>query len=233
MSRLSSKSTVPILVHDERRIQGSIAIYDYIDTCLAPGSLSRASGDDDAARDLEAQIDETLGVSGRRIAYSGQQSDTAGIARLWCQAGPVWAKAFYWLMFPFVMSKVQRMYQSDHLEAVRHAFAEVDRAIDRSDELLRHRPYLAGDVPGRVDFAVASLLAPLNFPREHPAPWSYVPPTLQALGQKYATRPTLRHVEKMYRKHRHAGAPYHLGRGGARLRPHFADSLVVAGRTPV
>jgi glutathione S-transferase len=212
--RLASKSTVPILVHDGRRIQGSTPIYDYVDTELAPGALSRGHAEDDAARSLEAQIDQAIGVCGRRIAYSGKKSDAAAIARLWCQAGPVWARAFYWIAFPVVMSKVQRMYKCDDDAALRSAFSEVDRALDELDARLQRQPYLSGEHPGRADFALASLLAPLRFPSEHPAPWSYVPETLQELGRRYAERPTLRHVQTMYRLHRHVGAPYRLtGRG--------------------
>lgn len=211
--RLSKRTTVPLLVHDGHKVQGSVPIHDYIDATVAPGALSRETRDDDAARERELQLDEAIGESARCIAYSSDAS-SASVTELWSHAGPVWSRAFYRVAFPAVMAVVNKRYGSNQPGKVAQSREQLDRGCDTLDAELRERAYLGGDAPGRLDFAVAALLAPIDFPPEHPAPWATVPRPVRELAARYAGRPVLMHVAKMYRLHRHAGAPYRLARGG-------------------
>lgn len=214
--RLAPESSVPILVHEEHVVQGSSAILDHVEAYWPQGPLGARRGNDTARHAEEATLDRLLGTSLQRLLYA--HSDKASLRRAWCAFGPAWAKTFYALAFTPVDAVASRMYRAHDPVAVAAAEEDLLRGLDQLDSQLAQAPYLAGDRAGRSDLVMAALLAPLDFPPEHPAPLPGPrPPWFVALLERHRGRPALAHVARVYRELRHLGLAYRLGANGAHL----------------
>lgn len=195
---MAPKSTVPVLVHDGRVVQGSGEILDYLHGHLGAEALGAT---DDETRELEALADHAFGLGMQRICYGALLRDRRLVVDMWSEGGPPWARAFYAIAFPAVRAGVRRLYDV-RPDKVEQARARLARAMDRTDGLLEQRPYLGGERPGRVDLTVAALLAPLCGPPEHLVDWPELPPELASLAARLEGRPTWDHALRMYRDHR-------------------------------
>lgn len=209
--RLAAQSTVPILVHDKRVIQGSSAILDHIQAYWPSTPLPHGTAYSTTRGALEAEFDRALGHSTQRLLYAALSADREEITRLWCDHGPSWAPTFYGLAFPFVDAVVKRMYHTTDTVAVAEAHQQLGQCLDHVESLLQRTPYLAGDRPGREDLVMASFLAPLDFPEEHPAAWPANAKVAETFAA-YRQRPAIAHMKRVYRELRHLGSqPYRLG----------------------
>jgi glutathione S-transferase len=121
--RLASESTVPVLVHEGRAVQGSSAILDYLETGL--GATRRAPRPEDRARaaELEALADHACGLGVQRIFYETLLKDRRTVTDLWTQDGPRYGPGFYAFAYPLVAFAVGRKYKTRP--------DAVDRAKDR------------------------------------------------------------------------------------------------------
>lgn len=204
--RLARASSVPILEHGRRVIQGSSAIVDYLSAELGFSVLS-PPGRAAAARsaELEALADVGLGEGIQRVGYEALLSDRRTLVALWTQGGPAWGRAFYALAYRSVASAVQRMYDINP-DSVARARDRFRAAMSELDRALGAQPYFMGASPTRLDIAVAALLAPLCRPPEHLVKWPELPETVATFTREFASSPTWRHALEMYRLHRRAPA---------------------------
>ena len=206
--RLAPRSEVPVLVHDDRVVQGSGAILDCVADRLGGRRLTPADpARRAAARDLEQRVDRALGRGVQRVLYAELLADRATLIRLWAERGPPWARTFLRVAHPLVALGARRRYRTDDPAAVADAAAGIVAQFDALDELLARQPYLGGDAPDRVDLTLAALLAPLSRPPEHFVPWPPLPSGLDGFVARLRDRPSWRHGLRMYRWHRRAPAP--------------------------
>lgn len=199
--RRAPATTVPLLEHDGRFIQGSSAIIDYVEQKLGARRLKPSEAQAARSAELEALADHAFGLGVQRILYDVALSDRKMVTDLWSLYGPSWARSFYAVAYPVVASAVRRIY-TIRPEAVARAKERFCRAMDEMDRALQERPYLGGDAPGRADVTTAALLAPLCRPPEHLVPWPEIPATLAPFMREIEGRPTWNHALKMYREHR-------------------------------
>ncbi len=168
--RLAPKTTVPILRTEDACIQGSGAIIDWIE---AQGRAPWRMPQDDASRAeskcLEAHADAVTGVAVRRFAYAISLSSASNaVARNLHDGISVWQKPLARLMWPVTRAIMIRGLRAAPTD-IAPAKEEVDRELTRLDELLAGgRRFLVGDRLSRADIAVASLIAPIARPPEHP-----------------------------------------------------------------
>ena len=202
--RFGAGSSVPILRCVDGVVQGSGAIVDWLQ---ATGRTRWCDGAPDARAEiaaLEARADNGIGVAVRRMIYAaGLAVEPRPIARqLFAGAAPAQLR-LAWLMWPLtrqLMAFGMRARPRD-LEAAK---ADVDRELDALDARLDDgRRFLVGDRLSRADIAVASLLAPLARPPQHPvyrdlAPWR----TYQQIIDRYRARTTVHWVRRLYADHR-------------------------------
>jgi glutathione S-transferase len=204
---LATKTSVPILEHAGRVIQGSSAILDYLATELGKGALEPDSTSAARTRELEALADRAFGLGVQRIAYFYLlDGPREGVVELFTQGGPWWGRAFYALTFPAVAKETRKMYGVSP-ERTAEAKALFRSAMADSDAWLQGRAYLGGDKPNRLDITVAALLAPFCRPPEHVMRWPELPDGLAEFTHEFADRPMWHHVLKMYRLHRAKMAP--------------------------
>lgn len=197
--RLAKRSSVPILEHDGRVIQGSGKIIDYLIEVFGASHLI-PKGSAAEARELEALADHAFGVGVQRIGYSTILSHRRIVIDLWSLRGPAWAKPLYALLYPVMVPAITRMY-GIHPESIARAKARFGDAVARFDRVLATQPYLGGDTPSRVDLTVAALLSPCVAPPEHVVEWPMVPELAAFLAEFDHSR-TFQHVRALYRDHR-------------------------------
>ncbi len=197
--RLAEASSVPILEHDRRVIQGSSAIIDYLSETLGASRLVPRTANAEA-RELEALADHAFGLGVQRICYCELLHHRRTTIDLWSQRGPAWAKPLYAVLYPAMVPVIKRMYgvRPDAVERAKQRFRE---AIARFDEELATKRYLGGEAPNRVDLTVAALLSPCVRPPEQPITWPIVPELTSFLDEFEPSR-TFEHVRFMYRTHR-------------------------------
>jgi glutathione S-transferase len=202
VKRLAARSTVPILEHDGRIVQGSGAILDYTSSHLGGKRLTPTDAAELArARELESLADHAFGLGIQRIFYAVLLEDRSIVIDLWSQRGPRWASLFYGVAFPGVSRAVRRLYKisPDVVARAKDRFREGMATIDRA---LAERPYLGGESPNRADVTVAALLAPMCMPAGHVVRWPAAPPSIASFTREFEGGATWKHVLRMYQEHR-------------------------------
>lgn len=199
--RLARRTSVPILQHDDRVVQGSKAILDYVEeqlgvTRLAPPPELAA----ECAR-LETLVDKAFGLGIQQILYDTLLKEPKLVIGLWTQRGPAYGRALYAVAYPLIASSIRRMYRIQP-EVVQRAKDRFRSAMDETDRALDGKPYLLGDRLTRADVSVAALLAPVCRPPEHLLRWPELPEHTQAFVREFQDRPTYQHVLRLYRDHR-------------------------------
>jgi len=202
--RIGKRTEVPILQHDDRYVQGSGAIIDYIADHLQGTKLTPS---DPAARSaslaLEQEVDQAFGRGVQRVIYSVMLPKyRRDVIELWSGNGPSWSRTFYSFTFPVIARVVQQMYKTTSPELVERAKAQFLATMDKLDAQLARTPYLGGERPSRLDVTAAALLGPVCQPKEHHVKWPATPPELQDFEAQLKVRPTWQHVLRMYREHR-------------------------------
>jgi len=206
--RIAPKTTIPVLVHDAKVVQGSGAILDYLQQRLGATLLAPPPA---AARDcakIEELAERAFGLGTSRIFYATMLHHRDELLDMWTQGGPSWGHAYCRVTFPLIAIGTRRNYaiRADTVEEAKDLFR---RAMDTTDRALADGPYLVGDQISRADITVASLLSIMARPKEHVARWPDAwPLDLGDFVAELEDRPTWKFVLRMYREHRQAtGGP--------------------------
>jgi glutathione S-transferase len=199
--RLARGTSVPILQHDGRAIQGSGAILDYVQHELGAKRLAPEPACAAECTRLEALADKAFGLGVQQILYAMLLDEPKLVIDLWTQRGPRYGRGFYALTYPAIASVVRRMYRIDPV-TVEHARDRFRRAMDETDRALSGKHYLLGDRLSRADITVASLLAPVCRPPQHLLRWPELPESTLAFAREFEDRPTYQHVLRLYREER-------------------------------
>lgn len=204
--RRAARSTVPVLEHDGKFVQGSSDVLDYMERELGATKLAPPPSQAARAREIEELADRAFGRGTQRIFYAALLANRRDVVDLWTQDGPRWGRLFYGLTFPLLARGMKRIYKIREDKIV-EAKDEFRRAMDETDRALGDRAYLTGDAPTRADVTVAALLAPACRPREHVFRWpDETPEELSEFLRELEGRPTWDFVLRMYREHRRGRA---------------------------
>ena len=199
-------SSLPLLVSDDRAVHGSGAIIDWADSVVDDPQRRLGPGADLEAecRALEQRLDDIGGVHVRRAYYSEALVDEPDTVRP---------------MFTRDLSASEREPIDENWEFIcqamigamdlgpeqeRESRRIIEGELDWFDGLLSDgRRFLLGDRFSRADITAASLLAPLALPKEHPTyGMLVVPPRAAADLKRWAGRPTIEWVRRIYREQR-------------------------------
>lgn len=201
----ASASSVPILRHQGRYIQGSDAIIDYLDQAsIGPSLTPNDAGQAAEARDWEKFLDREIGVQLRRYFYHYMLDRTALAKRLILHQATSSTKAAFALLFPLIR-KLMRKGMNIRPETAEKSRQKMEQAFARLNERLANRKYLVGDRFSRADLSAAALLAPLCLPPEHSFPFPTLeetPEPLRQFHQAHRNEPFFQWTLKMYREHR-------------------------------
>jgi len=199
--RLAPQTTVPILRTREGCIQGSGAILDWIErtrSSIWPAPADRAG------REIEAHADAVTGVAVRRFTYTILLAHAPGqMAQDLFRPVAAWQKPLAYLMWPLTRRAIRRGFRASarDLADARDALERELAALD--ERLADGRRFLLDEGFARVDLALASLLAPLARPAEHPVYPRFTPvAAFRDAIAPWAARPSLRWVRALYRDFR-------------------------------
>ena len=200
-------TSVPLLEHDKTFVQGSGAIADYLEQRLGATRLAPSPGASDRCAQIEELAERVFGAGGTRIFYATMLNHRNTLVDLWTHDGPPWTRALYALSFPVAVRATRRMY-GINATAVHDAKDAFRRAVDTIDRALESSPYILGDTLSRADVTVASLLALMCRPLDHPFQFpTAAPPELARFVAEFEGRPTWDFVRRMYTEHRRRRDP--------------------------
>jgi len=195
-------TSVPYLLIDDKVIQGSADIVSWAEGESTSGKSLAANSE--AGDEIEGRIDEIAGVHIRRWYYSEALVEHPSTIRpIFTRDLPLFKK----MMISLAWGKIRRimiarmdlgMTQGEESKSI------VDNEVTWIDGLLADgRSYLVGNEFSRTDIAVASILAPLVLPQEHPVYKDLQhPPRLAQELSGWEQRPSFKWVRDIYAKHR-------------------------------
>ncbi len=199
------RTSVPYLSVDGQAIQGSADIIDWADDAT---SSKKKRLTPDANRyeclQIEKRIDDIAGVHVRRFYYSEALVEFPNTVRpIFTRDLPLPKK----LRISIGWGKIRKLMMARMDLGTEQGQESRDITVgelDWVDELLSDgREYLVADRFSRADMAVASLLAPLVLPSEHPTYNKMKhPPRMAADVSSWEQRPSLQWVRDIYAKHR-------------------------------
>lgn len=195
--------TVPLLLSGSEVIQGSGEIISYIDRVI-PDKLLGFSNQklQKEALELEYFLGETVATLFRSLAYNILLNDRKTLIRFWSSDGPFYTQAWLTLAMPFLARAIRQMYKTDSIYIADYK-NQFNHALDRLDTLCESRKFLVGERFSRTDLTMAAILAPMDFPKQHPYPNpAAFPDEFQQFCKEHADRPVLKRVNELYRQYR-------------------------------
>jgi glutathione S-transferase len=176
-TKIASRSSVPVLVHDDNVIQGSDKIITYLDEHFPERSLTPKEAQlKDEALKWEKYVDEEIGIHVRRCCYHILLEYPDIVISFFTHKGPWYGKYILPYMFPKMKIKMRDKMKINE-EEVKVSRQHLGKAIDRLHNHLQENKFLAGDKFSRADLAAASLLAPLCMPDKYGLNWPEQYPT--------------------------------------------------------
>lgn len=206
--RYAPDTSVPVLIRNGSVVQGSSQIINYLDEHFLDRPLTPVDARlRQACLKLEIAMDNQLGENIRRILYHRLLAYPDFIRYCFTHPMPVYKQWIFSVLYPVLRYKIYHIYViSDG--AVNQAFKDFALAMQELQQRLKHRAYLFGDQFSRADLSVASMLAFINMPAEHPFPWIEIPDAqVRAFYDFYQEHPIIVWANGIYRKHR-LGAGY-------------------------
>ena len=199
------RSGLPVLVTDERVVQGSADILSWAETATRDDTrrlTAPATRDDCLA--IEKRFDDVLGVHTRRYFYSEALVEQPKSLRpVFTRHLPILQKAGVFANWGLICKLMIRGMDlgPEQGQASRRIVDEELRWLD--DRLSDGREFVVGYEFSRADIAGASLLAPLLLPPEHPVYRRLeLPPKLAAEIADWSERPSFAWARDMYARFR-------------------------------
>lgn len=175
--KMASRTSVPVLQHGDKAIQGSADIINYLEDRfperpLTPSDQKQRS----AALEWERYCDREIGPHVRRFCYDTLLRHPKLVVPLLSSGGPFWSAPVMRLTFSR-LEKVMRKTMSIKEPEVSQSREALGNALERLSQALEGRDYLVGNRFSRADLAAASLLAPLFMPPGYGLEWPATVPS--------------------------------------------------------
>jgi glutathione S-transferase len=195
------KSSVPIIEHDKKIIQGSLETIDYLDKTFPEHSLTPTDYEQrKEALNWENYLAEEVGVTVRLCVYHILLDHPKIVKPFFTNNGPWYGNLFLSLAFPKLVSKM-RYFMKINSESAVLARKQLSAAIDKLAQHYQDNQFLVGDKFSRADLTAASLLAPLSKQPKYGLDWpKELPDELNKLMSEFASK--TQWVDRMYDKYR-------------------------------
>jgi len=169
--KLSPVTSVPILTHDDKAIQGSSKIISYLDQTFPKRSLTpQEPKTKSEALTWEKYIDREIGVNIRLCCYHILLEYPETVIPVFTHNGPWYGKPLLTVMFPKLKVKMMQRMKINDVSA-KKAKEDMRIAIDKLHSHYQKHEFLAGNQFSRADLTAASLLAPLCKPEKYGLNW--------------------------------------------------------------
>ncbi|AZZ93808.1 glutathione S-transferase [Hahella sp. KA22] len=201
IKKLADKSTVPVIEHDGRIVQGSAEIINYLDELSSERPLTPVEpGARSAALEWEKYLDREIGVSIRCYCYHYLLTRPDQVIPMLAHHGPWYGKWLLRLGFG-KLSKIMRKHMRINDETAADSLRRIQAALARINERVGNDGYLVGDYFTRADLTAASLLTPFLQPESFDIPWPQDPPPALAQTVK-ELEPQLEWARRIYARYR-------------------------------
>lgn len=199
--KLTSHSSLPILVHDKKIINESSQIISYLDQTFPDNSLTPHDQNlKKQAMQWEIFADEEIGSDVRRICYHTLLNHPVIITPYFTDGGPWYGTLYMKLTFSKLSQTMRKLMKLDD-STVLEINQRLSIAINKVHTHIKEREYFVGDSFTRADLAIASLLAPLcrtknygiEWPEKYPEP---LHSTIEGYGNKLDW---VHHIYSQYR----------------------------------
>ena len=199
--KLAARSSVPILVDDDKVIQGSGEIISYLDKDHPENSLTPVDEQLKAnALKWEKYVDKEIGIHVRRCCYHILLEHPDIVINFFAHQGPWYGKPLLRFMFPKLKTKMRDLMDINE-ETAEASKVALSIAIDKIYNHLQEHSFLAGNQFSRADLAAASLLAPLRMSEKYGLNWpDKVPAQLEALSEQFNEKTLW--VDELYKNYR-------------------------------
>jgi glutathione S-transferase len=199
--KIAQHSSVPILVHDDKVIQGSDSIISYLDETFPEQSLTPEKDQlRDKAIEWEKYVDSEIGIHVRLCCYHILLEHPDIVIPFFTHNGPWYGKFILPYMFPKLKMRM-REYMKINDDSAQSSKEHLAAAIDKLYSHLQEKPFLVGDRFTRADLAAASLLAPLCRAEKYGLNWpDRFPQMLQELTDEFSEK--INWVHKVYEEYR-------------------------------
>jgi len=169
--RISGRTTVPILQHNDKIIRDSGRIITYLDEvfpdkCLTPTDNTFKQ----EALEWEKYLDKEVGVHLRRYVYSILLDYPELVIPFFTHHGPWYGPLFYRFAFPTIRQKIIS-YLDITQQTAKLSQEHLELAIGKIADQLHGRKFLVGTGFSRADLTAAALLAPLIKPAKYGLDW--------------------------------------------------------------
>ena len=199
--KYSKRSSVPILIHDGKPIQGSGNIITYLDETFPDRSLTPTDPKEKAeALEWETFADAEVGVHVRRCLYEHLLDTPDIVIPMFATDGPWYATALMKATFP-VLRKKMKLMMNINPEKAKYSRERLNTSVDRLQARYKTNEYLVGDSFTRADLTAAALMAPFYMPEGYGLNWPKdLPEPSQELLAEFSNR--IGWVGKSYSKYR-------------------------------
>ncbi|MEE2732934.1 MAG: glutathione S-transferase [Pseudomonadota bacterium] len=200
-TKLAAKSSVPVLVHDGRSVQGSEQIITYLDEHFPEKKLTPVNSQEaQSAREWERYLDMEIGVHLRRYTYHTLLKHPNLVIGFFATDGPFWAKPFLKVMYPKLSKTMRKLMDVNEASAAKSRQSML-MALERLNDAVDENEFLVGNRFSRADLTAAALLAPLFMPPKYGLEWpDSMPEPLQS--EVNALEPQLVWAKGIYEKYR-------------------------------
>ncbi|SFL85235.1 glutathione S-transferase family protein [Marinobacter zhejiangensis] len=168
---LTGKTSVPVLVHDDRVIQNSADIIDYLDKTFADRPLTPLDPQTrQLAREWERRLDTVAGPAIRCYCYHYLLQRPKQVVPMLAAQTPFYNRYLLRLGFSRIEEimrnwmKINERTAQKAQQSMEDILAELAAAYQRSE-------FLVGNTFTRADLTAAALFAPLFQPEAYPVPW--------------------------------------------------------------
>ncbi len=201
IKKLAVKSSVPIIQYQQKVIEGSNNILDFLETLSPERSLLfEDAGLNQQVFDWEKRLDKVAGVNVRLVAYHLLLEHPKIVKPFFAHQGPWYAALFLLLAYP-KLAKTMRRHMGINETSFVKAKQELHQLLDELQNCYQQKTFLIGDRFSRADLTAASLFAPLVMPAGYGLIWPKdLPSDYASLGSEYAEKLTW--VKTLYKSYR-------------------------------
>ena len=201
--KLAPRSSLPILVHKGKAIQGSSEIINYLEEVFPDHPLTPQNPElkQEALR-WEQFADQEIGGHVRLICYHILLDYPDIVSPFFTHQGPWYGKFLIRRIYPR-LQKTMREFMNINEQSFQESLDHLRQAVAAVNAHLDGRDYFTGEQFSRADLAHAALLAPLAMPAGYGLDWPpQVPDRLQQVMDEI--KPQISWVDSLYANYRRA-----------------------------
>ncbi|WP_375176914.1 glutathione S-transferase family protein [Marinobacter mobilis] len=168
---MTGSTSVPVLVHDDKVVQNSADIIDYLDDAFPERPLTPLDPHQrQMVREWERRLDKVAGPAVRCYCYHYLLQRPKLVAPMLAAQTPFYNRYLLRLGFSRV-DELMRSWMKINERTARTAQQTIEDILSELAAAYQKSEFLVGDRFTRADLTAAALFAPLFQPQAYPVPW--------------------------------------------------------------